>query len=670
MTGRNRLASATSPYLLQHADNPVHWWPWSDEAFAAAAERQVPVFLSVGYAACHWCHVMAHESFEDAQLASVINDHFVAIKVDREERPDVDAVYMQATQALTGQGGWPMSVFLTPDRKPFYAGTYFPPTPRHGLPSFTQVLQAISDAWRDRRSELLLSASEIVRQLSQQAPFAGAAELTAADCEKALLALQGEFDTTYGGFGRAPKFPPSMVLEALLRDGSEPSMVMSGKTLDAMARGGIYDQLGGGFARYSVDAGWIVPHFEKMLYDNALLLAVYAHWWRRTGNPLAERIVTETVAWLLREMGTEQGAFASSLDADSEDDHGELREGAYYVWNRDQLQAALGQEDAAWAAEVFSVTPGGTFEHGASTLQLLSDHDQLRLADVRKRLRIAREQRSRPGRDDKVVAAWNALLIAGLVQAGMIFDRPEWLQIATQVAEHLWRLHWRNGRLRRTSRDGVVGDAFGILEDYAAFALAALGLAAAHTEPLWLARAEQLLEVIMEQFDDPASGFFDTAADAEQLYARPQDPTDNATPSGLSAAVHALRLMAELTGEDRYASRADQAAASAGELVRRAPRFAGWLLADAISQTSERMPVEVAVVGPDDAARGELVRLAHRLAPAGSVVVAGMPDQPGLALLADRPMINNRPTAYVCRHFACQLPVTSPEDLAGQLKSS
>jgi uncharacterized protein YyaL (SSP411 family) len=670
MTGRNRLASATSPYLLQHADNPVHWWPWSDEAFAAAAERQVPVFLSVGYAACHWCHVMAHESFEDAQLASVINDHFVAIKVDREERPDVDAVYMQATQALTGQGGWPMSVFLTPDRKPFYAGTYFPPTPRHGLPSFTQVLQAISDAWRDRRSELLLSASEIVRQLSQQAPFAGAAELTAADCEKALLALQGEFDTTYGGFGRAPKFPPSMVLEALLRDGSEPSMVMSGKTLDAMARGGIYDQLGGGFARYSVDAGWIVPHFEKMLYDNALLLAVYAHWWRRTGNPLAERIVTETVAWLLREMGTEQGAFASSLDADSEDDHGELREGAYYVWNRDQLQAALGQEDAAWAAEVFSVTPGGTFEHGASTLQLLSDHDQLRLADVRKRLRIAREQRSRPGRDDKVVAAWNALLVAGLVQAGMIFDRPEWLQIATQVAEHLWRLHWRNGRLRRTSRDGVVGDAFGILEDYAAFALAALGLAAAHTEPLWLARAEQLLEVIMEQFDDPASGFFDTAADAEQLYARPQDPTDNATPSGLSAAVHALRLMAELTGEDRYASRADQAAASAGELVRRAPRFAGWLLADAISQTSERMPVEVAVVGPDDAARGELVRLAHRLAPAGSVVVAGMPDQPGLALLADRPMINNRPTAYVCRHFACQLPVTSPEDLAGQLKSS
>jgi len=669
MTGRNRLASAASPYLLQHADNPVHWWPWSDEAFAAATERQVPVFLSVGYAACHWCHVMAHESFEDRQTASMINDHFVAIKVDREERPDVDAVYMQATQALTGQGGWPMSVFLTPDRKPFYAGTYFPPTPRHGLPSFTQVLQAISDAWRDRRAELLVSASEIVRQLSQQAPFAGTAELTAADCEKALLTLQGEFDTTYGGFGRAPKFPPSMVLEALLRDGSEPSMMMAGKTLDAMARGGIYDQLGGGFARYSVDAGWIVPHFEKMLYDNALLLAVYAHWWRRTRNPLAERIVTETVAWLLREMRTEQGAFAASLDADSQDDHGELREGAYYVWNRDQLRAAVGKEDAAWAAEVFSVTPGGTFEHGASTLQLLSDHDQLRLADVRERLRVAREQRSRPGRDDKVVAAWNALLVDGLVQAAMIFDRPEWLQIATEAAEHLWQLHWRDGRLRRTSRNGVAGDAFGILEDYAAFALAAVRLAAAHAEPLWLTRAEQLLEVIMEQFDDPDGGFFDTAADAEPLYARPQDPTDNATPSGLSAAVHALRLMAELTGEDRYASRADRAAASAGELVRRAPRFAGWLLADAISQTSGRKPVEVAVVGADDSARGELVRLAHQLAPAGSVVIAGVPDEPGLALLADRPMINDQPTAYVCRQFACNLPVTSVDDLAIQLRA-
>jgi uncharacterized protein len=669
MTRGNRLASATSPYLLQHADNPVHWWPWSDEAFAEAAKRQVPVFLSIGYAACHWCHVMAHESFEDQQTASMINDHFIAIKVDREERPDVDAIYMQATQALTGQGGWPMSVFLTPDRKPFYAGTYFPPAPRHGLPSFMQVLRAISDAWRDRRSELLVSAAEIVRQLSQPATLPDSGEPTEADCEKALLLLQGEFDATYGGFGRAPKFPPSMVLEALLRDGGDPAMLMAGRTLEAMARGGIYDQIGGGFARYSVDAGWVVPHFEKMLYDNALLLGAYAHWWRRTRNPLAERIVVETVEWLLREMRTEQRAFASSLDADSKDDHGELREGAYYTWNRDQLRAALGEEDAAWAAEVYSVTPTGTFEQGASTLQLLSDHDQLRLADVSDRLRIAREQRSRPGRDDKVVAAWNALLVDALAQAAVIFARPDWLEIATEAAEHVWRVHWRDGRLRRTSRAGIAGPV-AILEDYAALALAAVRLASIHAAPAWLSRAEQLLDVIMEQFDDAGRGFFDTAADAEQLYVRPQDPTDNATPSGLSTSVHALRLMAELTGEVRYADRADRAAASAAELVRRAPRFAGWLLADAISQTSGRRAVQVAVVGPDDTARAELVRVAHQLAPAGSVVVPGSPDQPGLALLADRPMINNQPTAYVCRHFVCRLPVTSADDLALQLKST
>ena len=667
MTGHNRLASATSPYLLQHAENPVHWWPWSDEAFAEAAGRQVPVFLSVGYAACHWCHVMAHESFEDQQIASMINDQFVPIKVDREERPDVDAVYMQATQALTGQGGWPMSVFLTPDRQPFYAGTYFPPTPRHGLPSFPQVLHAISEAWRERRSDLLASAAEIVRQLSIQPTLGDSASLTAEDCERAVLTLQQEFDPTYGGFGRAPKFPPSMVLEALLRDGGELATLMADRTLEAMARGGIYDQIGGGFARYSVDAGWVVPHFEKMLYDNALLLGAYTHWWRRTRNPLAERVVDETVAWLLREMRTEQGAFAASLDADSADDHGQLREGAYYVWNRDQLRSGLGENDATWAAEVFSVTADGTFEHGASTLQLHSDNDQLRLADVQQRLRSARDQRSRPGRDDKVVAAWNAWLVDALGQAGMIFSRQDWLAVATDAAEHLWNLHFRDGRLRRTSRDGVVGSAAGILEDYAAFALASVRLAEIHATPTWLTRAEQLLEVIMDQFDDAGRGFFDTAADAEQLYTRPQDPTDNATPSGLSTTVHALRAIAELTGNERYAARADQAAASAAELVRRAPRFAGWLLADAISQTPTPKPVQVAVVGPDDPARAELALVAHQLVPAGSVVVAGEPDEPGLALLADRPLINNRPTAYVCRQFVCRLPVTTVEDLKDQL---
>ena len=512
----NRLGTATSPYLLQHADNPVAWWPWCDEAFAEAAERGVPVFLSIGYAACHWCHVMAHESFEDESTARLINSDFVAIKVDREERPDVDAVYMHATQALTGQGGWPMSVFLTPDRRPFYAGTYFPPDPRHGMPAFRQVLEAISEAWQQRRDEVATSADQIVAQLDERRVTALPGVLSAADCADAVATLGQEFDPVNGGFGRAPKFPPSMVLEALLRDGSDPAMVMADQTLEAMARGGIYDQLGGGFARYSVDARWVVPHFEKMLYDNALLLGVYAHWWRRTGNPLGERVVAETIDWLRREMRTEQGAFAASLDADSVDDHGSLREGAFYVWTRDQLAAVLGAEDASWAATAYEVTDAGTFEEGSSTLQLKADQDQQRLSGVRARLLAAREERARPARDDKVVAAWNGWLIDSLVQSAMIFDRPDWLAMAVEAAEAIWALHWQDGRLLRASRDGVVGTAPGILEDYGAFAQACVRIAAVLAEPVWLDRAGELAEVIITAFDDGASGFFDTAADAER----------------------------------------------------------------------------------------------------------------------------------------------------------
>ena len=669
MTGRNRLGVATSPYLQQHAENPVHWWPWSDEAFAMARERDVPVFLSVGYAACHWCHVMAHESFEDDQTAAVINGHFVAIKVDREERPDVDAVYMLATQALTGQGGWPMSVFLTPDGLPFYAGTYFPPTPRHGLPSFTQVLEAISSAWSDRRDEVLTSAESISAQLSSSHSGATAGLLTVEGTAAAVERLRTEFDAERGGFGRAPKFPPSMVLEALLRDNSEDAMIMVEKTCTAMARGGIYDQLGGGFARYSVDADWIVPHFEKMLYDNALLLGVYTHWWRRSPNAIAERVVAETVGWLLTEMRTAQGAFAASLDADSLDDHGRLREGAHYAWTPDELVRVLGEADAGWAGDVFGVTEGGTFEDGASTLQRRVDPDDAdRLERVRGLLRSARDQRSRPGRDDKVVASWNGWLIDSLVQAALVFDRSDWLTAATEAATAIWRLHWHDGRLRRASRAGRAGEAAGILEDYAAMAQAFVRLAAALADADWIDRARALLEVLLTEFDDGGAGFFDTAADAEQLFTRPQDPTDNATPSGLSAALHALGLMAEVTGENAYADRAERAAASTGALAVQAPRFAGWLLADAISRSGPRTPVQVAVVGPSGAARDALVRLAHREAPAGSVVVAGESDQPGFALLADRPVLDGRPTAYVCRHFVCRLPVTSAEELSAQLR--
>ena len=663
----NRLGSATSPYLQQHADNPVDWWSWSAEAFAEAERRNVPVFLSIGYAACHWCHVMAHESFEDQRTATLLNEGFVAIKVDREERPDVDAVYMAATQALTGQGGWPMSVFLTPDRLPFYAGTYFPPTARQGLPSFAAVLEAVSAAWRDRPAEVRQSAGAIVDQLAERRIEAQPGVLSVADCTAAVELLQREFDQANGGFGRAPKFPPSMVLEALLREGSESAMTMAGRTLEAMARGGIYDQLAGGFARYSVDTHWTVPHFEKMLYDNALLLGVYTHWWQRSGNPLAERVVVETVEWLVRQLQTPQGAFAASLDADSLDEHGHLEEGAYYVWTPAQLTEVLGDSDGTWAASVFSVTVPGTFEGRASTLQLLADADPDRLARVRRRLREVRDRRSRPGRDDKVVAAWNGWLVSSLVQASVVSERSDWLATAAAAAETVWQTHWRDGRLVRTSRDGEPGEAPGILEDYAALAEACVALAAALAESTWLDRARQLLAAVLDRFDDGGSGFFDTADDAEQHYARPQDPTDNATPSGLSAAIRALSAMAELTGEDRYGERAERAAHSAGALARQAPRFAGWLLADAISRTAPHTPVQVAVVGTDSGQRSELLRVAARGAPAGSVVLGGEPDQPGFALLADRPMLGGRATAYVCRHFVCRLPVTTVEELQRQL---
>jgi uncharacterized protein len=669
MSGSNRLATATSPYLLQHADNPVHWWPWCDEAFDEAAARDVPVFLSVGYAACHWCHVMAHESFEDPQTAMFINDHFVAIKVDREERPDVDAVYMQATQAITGQGGWPMTVFLTPDRQPFYAGTYFPPAPRHGMPSFTQVARAVAEAWRDRRTDVVESAGKIVGQLANLATGAGgSAEI---NIGAVIGNLRRSYDAAHGGFGGAPKFPPSMVLEALLRHGGDEAMIMVDQTCEAMARGGICDQLGGGFARYSVDARWVVPHFEKMLYDNALLLGVYTHWWRLTETPLARRVVHDLLSWLLRELATDEGGFAASLDADSLDEHGRHREGAFYAWNWEQLTAALGPDDGSWAADTFSVTEQGTFEDGLSTLQLLLDpRAQERLADVRARLFAFRERRPRPTRDDKVVVAWNGWLISSMIDAAMIFDQPPWLESARTAGELLWRVHWVDSRLRRTSRGGQVGSALGILEDYAALIQAYVRLAAATADPVWLERARQLYGVIASQFDDGKGGFFDTAADAEQLYARPQDPTDNATPSGLSATVHALRLLSQLTGDDVYADQAAQAAATGGQLIVQAPRFAGWLLADVISYAGDRPPVQVAIVGRgDDPTRAELVRTAYQAAPAGSVILAGEPDQAGFALLADRPLIEGRPTAYVCQHFVCKLPVTSAADLAAQLAS-
>ena len=643
----NRLRSATSPYLLQHADNPVHWWEWGSEAFEEARRRHVPVLLSVGYAACHWCHVMAHESFEDEATAAYLNEHFVSIKVDREERPDVDAVYMNATQAMTGHGGWPMTCVLDHDGNPFFAGTYFPDQPRHGQPSFRQVLASISDAWVNRGDDVQRVAGKLREHLRQ--PVASvAAPVDRAVVERAVQVLEGEYDAVRGGFGGAPKFPPSMVLAFLLREGSEPALAMAAHTLEAMARGGIHDQLAGGFARYSVDADWVVPHFEKMLYDNALLLGVYARW----ATPLGARTATGVADFLLSELRTAEGGFASALDADSEG-----AEGTYYVWTPQQIADALGTEDGGWAAALLGVTDAGTFEHGTSTLQLQVDADDWDRA--RRVLLAAREHRVRPERDDKVVAAWNGLAISGLCASGTLLDRPDHVDAAVAAADLLQQVHWRDGRLRRVSRDGVVGSPAGVLEDYGCVAAGVLDLLQATGDARWLRFAEELLEVALTRFRADDGGFHDTADDAEELVARPRDPSDNASPSGTSAMIHALSTYAALTGSGRHRDAAEQALAGVAAIATRVPRFAGWSLAAAVPMLDG--PEEVAVVGPAGAERDALA-LAARRRP-GAVVVVADGAREDIPLLVGRTAVDGRPAAYVCRGFVCERPVTDPAAL-------
>ncbi|MYX62735.1 DUF255 domain-containing protein, partial [Streptomyces sp. SID8382] len=587
----NRLAHETSPYLLQHAENPVDWWPWSDEAFEEARRRGVPVLLSVGYSSCHWCHVMAHESFEDKATADYLNAHFVSVKVDREERPDVDAVYMEAVQAATGQGGWPMTVFLTPEAQPFYFGTYFPPRPRPGMPSFRQVLEGVGAAWEERREEVRDVAGRIVEDLARRSDIAlgpGAPQPPGAeDLHTALMVLTREFDATRGGFGGAPKFPPSMALEFLLRHhartGSEGALQMVAATCEAMARGGVYDQLGGGFARYSVDAAWTVPHFEKMLYDNALLCRVYAHLWRATGSDLARRVALETADFMVRELRTAQGGFASALDADSDDGTGRHVEGAYYVWTPEQLGEVLGEADAEFAAGYFGVTEEGTFEEGASVLQLPDGErltDASRVASVRERLLAARGLRARPGRDDKIVAAWNGLAVAALAETGAYFDRPDLVEAATETAELLVRIHMdQRGRLARTSLDGTAGGHAGVLEDYGDVAEGFLALAAVTGDGAWVDFAGLLLDTVLSRFTAEDGTLFDTADDAEALIRRPQDPTDNAAPSGWTAAAGALLSYAAITGSTGHREAAERALAVVRALGPRVPRFIGWGLA-------------------------------------------------------------------------------------------
>jgi uncharacterized protein YyaL (SSP411 family) len=695
----NRLADATSPYLLQHADNPVDWWPWCDEAFAEAKRRDVPVLISVGYAACHWCHVMAHESFENEAVGRLVNDDFVAIKVDREERPDVDAVYMTATQAMTGQGGWPMTVFATPDGTPFFCGTYFPRA------NFIRLLDSVATAWRDQREAVLRQGAAVVEAIGGAQAVGGVtAPLTADLLDAAAAQLATEYDRTNGGFGGAPKFPPHMNLLFLLRHhqrtGSAESLEIVRHTCEAMARGGLYDQLAGGFARYSVDGHWTVPHFEKMLYDNALLLRVYTQLWRLTGDRLARRVARDTARFLADELHKPGEGFASALDADTQG-----VEGLTYVWTPAQLVEALGEEDGRFAADLFAVTEEGSFtphsasapqdgtpdgrrgvEHGSSVLRLARDVDdadpavRTRWQGVVGRLLAARDTRPQPARDDKVVAAWNGLAITAIaefLQVAALYADPadedanlmDGVAIVADgamrdTAEHLAAAHLVDGRLRRVSRDKQVGEPAGVLEDYGCVAEAFCALHQLTGEGRWLELAGGLLDTALARFAAPDGGFFDTADDAEQLVTRPADPTDNATPSGRSAIVAALVAYAALTGEVRYREAAEAALSTVAPIVGRHARFTGY--AATVGEALLSGPFEIAVV-TDDPTGDPLVAAAHRHAPPGAVVVAGRSDQPGVPLLAERPALDGRPTAYVCRGFVCDRPVTSVDDLVARL---
>ncbi|MGV9824331.1 thioredoxin domain-containing protein [Gordonia sp. NPDC003429] len=664
---RNELGGSSSPYLRQHAGNPVAWQEWGDAALAAAVTRDVPILLSVGYAACHWCHVMAHESFDDPVTAEVMNRDFVCIKVDREERPDIDAVYMNATVAMTGQGGWPMTCFLTPSGEPFYCGTYYPDTPRGGMPSFRQILAAITEAWTQRRAEIDSLGGQVRDALASASSAlpAGTIPVDERLLGHAVTTVLGDEDVVAGGFGGAPKFPPSALIEGLLRHhertGDVAPLEAAARTADAMARGGIYDQLAGGFARYAVDNDWVIPHFEKMLYDNAQLLRCYAHLARILDTVPAQRVAGEIVDFLRTDLRV-VGGFASALDADAAG-----VEGSTYVWTPDELREILGEDDGRWAAELFTVTATGTFEHGRSTLQLRADPDDAaRYADVRRRLLAARAERPQPARDDKVVTGWNAMAVTALAEAGSVLGRPEWVDLAVEVLDEAWGHHVVDGRLRRSSLGGVVGDPLAALDDHAALVTAMLVVHQATGDKRWCERAYELLDTTVEVFADPAEPgtWFDAAEGT--LIARPRDPADGATPSGASLLAEALLIASTLAPfgrATRYAELLDATLARAAILLAKAPRAAGhWL---AVAQARVAGPLQVAVA-TGTWSDGELAARARRLAPGGATVVAGSRDS--VPLLDGRGPVDGADAAYVCRGTVCSLPVTSEAALADLLR--
>jgi len=631
----NRLAEETSPYLLQHAGNPVDWLPWGDEAFARARAEDKPLLLSVGYSACHWCHVMERESFEDEETARVMNEHFVSVKVDREERPDVDAVYMDAVVALSGQGGWPMTVFLTPDGEPFFGGTYFPPEPRHGLPAFRQVLGAVAEAYRDRRDDVARQGAVLVHALRDGAAREPSREpLTEELLDDAVAVLRSQYDAQWGGFGHAPKFPPASVIEFLLRRGQfEPAL----GTLDGMAAGGMYDLVGGGFHRYSVDRQWLVPHFEKMLYDNALLVPAYLHAWVLTGTASYRDVVERTVDYVLRELALGGGGFASAQDADTDG-----VEGLTFTWTADELEAAIGP------GRELLLQP---FEHGRSVLRgHLTDGERAALF-------AARERRPKPLRDDKAIASWNGLMLAALAESGRRLERPAWLDAAVALAEFLLGPLSVDGRLRRTWRDGVAKGT-GYLEDYANVAHGLYELHVATGEPRWLAESRRLALLAVELFaDDERGGFFLTPADGEALVVRQKGVDDTPTPSGNSMLAFVLLRLARIWGDDEPERRAVGALRLVRDSMPRAPSAFGWALCALDLHLSP--PRELAIAG---GARSDVARAALRGFDPNAVVAFGPVD--GVPLLEGKTLVDGRPAVYVCERFACRAPVMDPAAFA------
>jgi uncharacterized protein YyaL (SSP411 family) len=676
----NRLADETSPYLRQHADNPVDWYPWGEAAFARARAEDKPILLSVGYSSCHWCHVMAHESFEDEAVAAVMNERFVNVKVDREERPDVDAVYMQAVQAMTGSGGWPMTVFLDPDGRPFFGGTYFPPDDRQGMPGFVRLLDAIDDAWRTRRSDLLEQADQLRQAIEESTAIGGrggGAAPSPAILDQAVDSLQGQFDARFGGFGRAPKFPQAMTLTFLLdmaaAPGAAPEILeMVTVSLDAMAAGGIYDQVGGGFHRYSVDAHWLVPHFEKMLYDQALLTRAYVHAWVVTGEPRYRRVVEETITYVLRDLRHEAGGLFSAEDADSEG-----VEGKFYVWSLAELEELCGN-DLPEVVRYFGVTARGNFEdpHTGFRGNILhavgpTDNRPDAISRVLPILFDAREHRVRPGLDDKVLLGWNALFLRALAEAADALDRPDWMEAARTNARFLLtELRRDDGRLLRSWQDGRA-NLLAYAEDYAALLEALLTLAEVD-DVAWLDDARAVADGLVALFaDDDRGGFFTTGIDAEALIVRPKDYQDNATPSENSLAADGLLRLAALTGDTAAAQRAERWVMNMAPVLGEHPSAFAFLL-EALERVV-RPPLEVAVVGAaGDPGRDALVaELRGRLLPAAVRVTATPGDGADLTpLLADRPTVDGRATAYVCERFACRLPVTDPGALREQLDAA